>query len=171
MSAMDQTGEAAATSVQTNSSGDAKWFAFAGKEGPRWNGDASSWPSFKEWFLYEAGQQGVGEPAAKLIDYTTSQPDMFAAFTGYVQAAWAAVSSAAPESDYQILHGSGIGNAGDTNALSSDEFPLLTKLFEMRETPEGLALLVFDETGVDLPAIVREVDDVFGLEGAEVSQL
>jgi hypothetical protein len=65
--------EAAPTGVPADGAGDdydeAAWQQFLIANGPTWDGSAESWPAFREWFLYEADQQGVGRPTTELVEY------------------------------------------------------------------------------------------------------
>jgi hypothetical protein len=51
---------------------EAGWQAFLAEHGSRWDGTGPSWTQFREWFLYEAGQQGFGTPTTMLATYLDS---------------------------------------------------------------------------------------------------
>ena len=50
------------------------WQAFLAENGPRWDGTDASWDQFRQWFVYTAGQQGLGAPATALLDYLAARP-------------------------------------------------------------------------------------------------
>ncbi|MCA1656044.1 MAG: hypothetical protein LC635_06370 [Pseudonocardiaceae bacterium] len=62
---------------------EAGWNAFLAANGPRWNGTDDSWTQFREWFAYEAAQQGFGEPANAFLTYAESEGDKAAVFAQY----------------------------------------------------------------------------------------
>jgi hypothetical protein len=59
------------------------WNAFLAENGARWNGEEASWEQFRTWFLYEADQRGLAEPAGGFIAYVESQSDKAAVFAQY----------------------------------------------------------------------------------------
>jgi hypothetical protein len=59
------------------------WNGFLAECGPRWDGQESSWAQFREWFLYEAAQRGVADPAGEFIRYAESHGDKVAVFAQY----------------------------------------------------------------------------------------
>jgi hypothetical protein len=61
----------------------AAWPAFLSEHAVYWNGDDDTWPRFAAWFCYEAGQRGLGTPAAEFIADAESQPDKAAVFAAH----------------------------------------------------------------------------------------
>jgi hypothetical protein len=59
------------------------WQGFLGEHGVRWNGEDAAWQQFRTWFLYEAGQRNLTEPATGFITYVESMSDKAAAFAQY----------------------------------------------------------------------------------------
>ena len=45
------------------------WQAYLTANGSHWDGKDDSWPAFREWFVYHAGDQGLSTPANALLDY------------------------------------------------------------------------------------------------------
>lgn len=68
----------AASSADTDA-----WNAFLAENGPYWNGDEAAWDQFRTWFVYQAGQQGLTDPASGFIAYVEGQSDKVAAFAAY----------------------------------------------------------------------------------------
>lgn len=62
-----------------------QWAAFLTANGPVWNGTADTWQQFRDWFAYQAGEQGFGQPATALLDYLGQFPvtDRISAFARY----------------------------------------------------------------------------------------
>lgn len=48
---------------------EAAWEAYLAANGPRWHGTDDAWAAFREWFVYHANAQGLGDPAVALLDY------------------------------------------------------------------------------------------------------
>lgn len=48
---------------------EAEWQAYLATNGPAWNGTAEAWAAFREWFVYHANAQALGDPAVALLDY------------------------------------------------------------------------------------------------------
>ena len=48
---------------------EAEWEAYLAANGPRWHGTDDGWAAFREWFVYHANAQGLGDPAVALLDY------------------------------------------------------------------------------------------------------
>lgn len=59
------------------------WQGFLAEHGVRWNGEDTAWPEFRTWFLYEAGQRNLTEPATGFITYVEGVSDKAAAFAQY----------------------------------------------------------------------------------------
>lgn len=59
------------------------WSTFLAENGPRWNGDDAAWDQFRTWFVYQADQQGLADPANGFLTYVEGQPDKIAAFAAY----------------------------------------------------------------------------------------
>jgi hypothetical protein len=59
------------------------WSAFLAADGPQWNGDEAAWDQFRAWFLYQAGQQQLTDPATGFIAYVEGRTDKRAAFAEY----------------------------------------------------------------------------------------
>ena len=76
-------------SEQPEGSGDeydeAAWNTYLTTNGSHWNGTDDSWPAFREWFVYHAGEQGLSTPANALLDYLggMSAAERVAAFGQY----------------------------------------------------------------------------------------
>jgi hypothetical protein len=51
----------------------AVWTEFLTTNAARWDREEDSWPPFRVWFLYEADQLGLGEPARAFVDYAESR--------------------------------------------------------------------------------------------------
>ena len=87
----------ALTSIGTDTSGDSAsgpdttstgydedaWQAFLTANGPRWNGEDTAWQQFRDWFAYEAGQQGLADPANGFLAFVEGRQDRIAAFAAY----------------------------------------------------------------------------------------
>jgi hypothetical protein len=58
------------------------WNSYLAQNGPRWDGTEESWPQFREWFVYDAGQNQVGESAKGFIALAESG-DKREVFTSY----------------------------------------------------------------------------------------
>lgn len=59
------------------------WQSFLGQNGPYWNGDDTAWDQFRTWFVYQADQQQLTDPANGFISYVESQQDKASAFAQY----------------------------------------------------------------------------------------
>lgn len=59
------------------------WQSFLSQNGPYWNGEDTAWDQFRTWFLYQADQQQLTEPAAGFIAYVEGQQDKRSAFAQY----------------------------------------------------------------------------------------
>lgn len=79
------TGSGDTTSQEPASSGydPAAWNAFLRENGRLWNGEEAAWDQFRTWFVYQAGQQGLADPANGFLAYVEGQPDKAAAFAAY----------------------------------------------------------------------------------------
>lgn len=53
---------------------EAAWQTYLTANGSYWNGETDSWPAFREWFIYHAGDQGLSTPANALLDYLEGMP-------------------------------------------------------------------------------------------------
>jgi hypothetical protein len=51
------------------------WQVFLSENGTQWDGTEEGWDSFRQWFAYYAGEQGLSVPASALLDYLSAQPD------------------------------------------------------------------------------------------------
>lgn len=71
-----------AAAADSASEDPAVWNEFLATNGPRWDGTEESWPAFREWFLYYAGEQGVGSTARMFCDYA-EDGDKLQVFTQY----------------------------------------------------------------------------------------
>lgn len=49
------------------------WTEFLHSHGRQWSREEETWPPFREWFRYEAGQRGLGEPARMFVEYAESR--------------------------------------------------------------------------------------------------
>lgn len=58
------------------------WNTFLRQFGASWDRDESSWVQFRTWFLYEASQRGLVEPAEAFLSYA-EQGDKVRAFAEY----------------------------------------------------------------------------------------
>jgi hypothetical protein len=79
------------------------WQAFLAEHGARWDGADSTWDQFREWFVYTATEQGLGEPAAAFVAYAESQPDKVAVFAQYGLSIAGAEAAATDTSTYPRL--------------------------------------------------------------------
>jgi hypothetical protein len=61
----------------------AAWNAFLATNGTRWNGAEADWSTFRTWFAYTAGQQGLAQPATAFLDHVETTADKIAAFAAY----------------------------------------------------------------------------------------
>jgi hypothetical protein len=61
----------------------AAWNAFLAEKGPYWDGTEESWPQFRDWFAYEAGQAGVPGFAAAFLQYAQDAGDRAGVFAEY----------------------------------------------------------------------------------------
>lgn len=59
------------------------WDTLLAEYGPDWNGDEDNWQPFREWFLYQAEQQGLTTVATDFLDYAEGEPDKTAFFAQY----------------------------------------------------------------------------------------
>lgn len=76
------------------------WNSYLAGNGPRWDGAGESWPQFREWFLYHAAEQHVGQSAQGFIGYVEDQEDKPAAFAAYgVQVGGYPPAAAGPAAD------------------------------------------------------------------------
>jgi hypothetical protein len=71
--------------VDQESCDESAWWEFLSTNGPTWDGTAESWPAFREWFAYQAGQQRLTAPADELLAYLEplGAADRVAAFARY----------------------------------------------------------------------------------------
>lgn len=63
----DGTGEHGAPAVVETDP--AVWQAALTELGARWDREEASWPVFREWFVYETGQRGVGAEGLAFVEY------------------------------------------------------------------------------------------------------
>jgi hypothetical protein len=68
------------------------WNPFLAEHGPYWNGEDASWEAFRTWFLYEAEQRNLGEPAQAFLTHADSdRRGVFAQYgvtVRYDESAW-----------------------------------------------------------------------------------
>jgi hypothetical protein len=81
------------------------WNSFLSQYGSRWNGTEEAWPPFREWFLYYADQNQVGESAQGFIAYAESgdKREVFISYGVTLPAADPAAGPAAAEPDHTHL--------------------------------------------------------------------
>lgn len=77
---------------------EAAWQNYLSTNGPAWDGSAESWDGFRQWFEYYAGDQGLSDPAAALLDSLTamSVADRVATFAQYGVTIVSPAAAAAP---------------------------------------------------------------------------
>jgi len=74
---------------------EAAWTEFLHSHGARWNREEDAWPQFRDWFLYEADQRGLGDPARAFVEYAESG-DKTQTFADY-QVPYPDVATAEPD--------------------------------------------------------------------------
>jgi hypothetical protein len=61
----------------------AAWDAFLAENGPYWDGTEENWPSFRDWFAYQAAAAAVPHSAGAFLDYAESTGDKAGVFAAY----------------------------------------------------------------------------------------
>jgi hypothetical protein len=59
------------------------WNAYLRENGPVWDGNEKSWQTFRDWFLYHADQNQVGQSAHGFIDLAEKSSDKREVFARY----------------------------------------------------------------------------------------
>lgn len=102
---------ATAEPVAGGEADEAAWIEFLHSHGVGWHRDEDSWPAFRVWFLYEADQHGLGEPARAFIEYAEGR------------------DKAQTFDEYQVPHA--------TNATDAAEEPAAPDVNEFPSVKEG----------------------------------
>lgn len=102
---------------------DQRWYTFIAENGPRWDGTQQSWQQFKDWFRYQANEQGLLSQADGFLG-EAEQSDKHAVFARYGVTVARPAAQAAPAEPDQLLA-----------QLDQDVVtPLLTQL--LQDSPE-----------------------------------
>jgi hypothetical protein len=86
----------AATAEDSTEVDEHAWDEFLRSHGARWSREEETWPAFREWFLFEADQRGLGEPARQFAEYAEGR-DKAQTFDEYQVPRPAAAAPAAPD--------------------------------------------------------------------------
>lgn len=153
-SVADDAGQAAAGS--SPNAVDESWNRFLDENLSAWNGTEESWQQFTAWFLYQAGEAGVGAPARELVAYLDVLPvsERVGAIAEYgvaVPASQAGTGAEQP-SEFDPAPAGSIELDPDAESILAevlDEHPELADIGEDRARELMAEVLMEAETGED----------------------
>jgi hypothetical protein len=125
----------------------AVWNEYLATNGPMWDGTEDSWPAFRDWFVYYAGEQGVGGSALAFCDFADAG-DKRQVFAEYV----VVVGQAEPAPDAEM--------GGSSPAIGTEDAEIAAVVEQ-----------VMSEVGDAVLEDFREDDEFADLSDEEVREL